>query len=111
MPETVLVAVLPALSVQVALEERLAPSPVTASLYHPAPFGARSGAALIVGAVLSMLTTAVLVAELPALSVAVPETCWPSPSVVLETGALQPATPEPPWSAQVKVTVTSWLVH
>jgi hypothetical protein len=43
-----------------------------------------------------MLTTAVSVAELPALSVAVPTTCWPSPSVLLVTGAVQLASPEPP---------------
>ena len=44
---------------------------------------------------MSMLTVAVSVAVLPALSVAVPVTCWAAPSVVVVTGAVQLATPEP----------------
>jgi hypothetical protein len=42
-----------------------------------------------------MLTIAVSLADLPALSTAVPTTCWPAPSPDLVTGTVQLATPEP----------------
>ncbi len=60
------------------------------------------------GGVLSRLTVTLAVAELPAWSVAVPETVWPSPSVVTVTGSGQVAMPLPV-SLQRKVTVTSVL--
>src|SRR5207302_201331 len=93
MPVTVSEALLPAASVAVPVADWSVPSPrtfgaetvatpdsessavkctVTSSLYQPAALTARSGAAVIVGLVLSMLTSAVLLAELPALSVAEP---------------------------------------
>ncbi len=91
---------------------------MTSALYQPAGFGSRSAVAVTVGAVLSSLTVAEAVAELPALSVAVPETSVPLVSVltVLEAeaglvpSATQLLTPEPPaLSAQAKVTVASVL--
>src|SRR5919112_4186182 len=130
MPVALALALLPAASVAVPEADWLAPSPrtlsavllatpdsasvaskltVTSSSYQPAVLGARSACAVMLGPVLSMLTTAVLVAELPALSVAVPTTCWSLPSAGLVTGAVQLATPEP-WSAHSNVTFTSWLV-
>ncbi len=60
-----------------------------------------------VGLVSSTLTVVSSVAELPALSVAVPWTFCAAPSPLV-TGDVQPAMPEPP-SVQVKVTVTSLL--
>ena len=83
---------------------------MTSSLYQPAAFLVPDAVAVIVGAVLSIRTLALSVAELPAPSVAVPVTVY-SPSADLVTGAVQPATPEPPWSAQVNVTVTSLFVQ
>ncbi len=95
MPVTPALALLPAASVAVPLALWFAPSPsvcdagqtstpesvspqvkltVTSALYQPLPLATRSGAALIVGAVLSMLTVARSVAVLPALSTAVPVT-------------------------------------
>src|SRR6266516_676580 len=128
MPVTDVVAVLPALSVAVPDAVWLVPSPrlwlagqdltperfawsaqakltVTSSAYQPLPFGARSAAAVTVGGVRSMLTVAVSLALLPALSVPVPCTCCPPPSVVTLTGGVQLATPEPA-SVHVNVTVT-----
>src|SRR5262245_61502620 len=57
------------------------------------------------GAVLSRLTTAVALAEFPALSVAVPLMDWPAPSVDTITGEGHVAMPAP-LSVQVNVTVT-----
>ena len=54
---------------------------------------------------MSMLTVAGSVAVLPALSVAVPVTVWPRPSVVLVCGSVHEARPESA-SPHVKVTVT-----
>ena len=92
---TVVLALLPALSVAVPSTVWSAPSPrccgpvtvsmpdrpsspsketVTSSEYQPAALAARSGAPVMVGAVLSRLTVAVPVTLLPALSVAVPVT-------------------------------------
>jgi len=96
MPVTPSLALLPAASVTVPLADWSAPSPrtfgagqlavpdsasaqvnvtVTSCLYQPASFLASDAVAEMVGGVLSMLTTAVLLAELLALSVAVPTTC------------------------------------
>src|SRR5215218_8531165 len=83
---------------------------VTSVLYQPAAFLVPPAVAVSVGAVLSIRTLALSVALLPAPSVAVPVTVY-SPSADLVTGAVQPATPDPPWSAQSNVTVTSWLVQ
>ncbi len=84
---------------------------VTSALYQPRPlaarfaFGARSAAAVIAGSVLSMLTSALSVAVLPALSVAVPVTVWSSPSVEITLSAVHEAMPEVA-SAQTNFTVT-----
>jgi len=50
---------------------------VTSWLYQPFASGDRSGAPVIVGGVVSMLTVAGSVAVLPALSVPMPVTAWP----------------------------------
>ena len=84
---------------------------MTSSLYQPLALAARSLAPEMIGAVLSMLTSAVSVAELPAPSLAVPVTFWPVPSVLTVASPVQLATPEPPWSAHSKVTATFWLVQ
>ncbi len=111
MPLTVLVAVLPALSAQVAVADRLAPSPVTVvaagcaagpdsasvqvQVTVTSPFCQPLGNVPVsTGAVLSMLTvTVLLVALLPAASVAVPLTLWLAPSLRV-VGADLVATPE-----------------
>src|SRR5207247_1534292 len=80
----------------------------TSALYQPSALAARSAAALMVGGVLSMLTVAGSLAELPALSSAVPATDCSAPSVVTDFGLVQEATPETP-SAHVNVMVTSVL--
>src|SRR4051794_5088767 len=131
---TVPVAVLPARSVTLAEALSSPPSPpttvgagqavearpdraseqtqvtVTAPLFHPAPLAAGEAVPVMVGLVLSMsMPLNVTVAELPALSCAVPlvDWCWPSPRL-RATG--QSASPESvTWSAQLNVTVTSSL--
>src|SRR5437763_227480 len=128
---TVAEAALPAASVAVPVTDWLAPSPtvggvvqlatpdrpawsaqvkptVTLALYQPLALAGRSGAAEMVGGVLSMLTVAGSVAVLPALSVAVPVTGWSVPWVVTVWAAVHPAMPDRA-SAQVKVTLTSVL--
>src|SRR3954462_14514060 len=85
---------------------------VTGSRYQPAALGVRSLVPVMVGGVLSRLTTCVALRELPAPSVAAPVTSWPAPSVVTTFGAAHEATPESPgWSEQANVTVTSVLFH
>jgi hypothetical protein len=64
---------------------------------------------VMVGLVVSMLTVAGSEASLPALSVTVPVTAWFAPSVPTVWFGPQLATPEPPLSPQVKVTVTAPL--
>ncbi len=64
---------------------------------------------VMVGLVVSMLTVAGSEAVLPALSVTVPVTVWSLPSVPTVLFGPQLATPEPPLSPQVKVTVTAPL--
>src|SRR5437870_3442158 len=81
---------------------------ITSSLYQPKLLAARSGAARMVGAVLSMLTAAGWVVLLLALSTATAGAGWFWPSAVRVCGPVQLATPER-LSAQVKVTVTSVL--
>src|SRR3954464_12819734 len=80
---------------------------VTFALNHLLAFGSADSLPMRVGLVLSTLTVVSSVAELPALSVAVPWTFCAAPSPLV-TGDVQLATPEPA-SAQVKVTVTSLL--
>src|SRR4051794_9738299 len=131
MPVTEVLALLPALSVAVPSTFWFAPSrrccgPVTVSMpdrpslpsketvtsseYQPAAFASRSGAPVMVGAVLSRFTVAVPVMLLPALSVAVPVTCCASPSVLTVFGAVQSLRPDRAvWSAQEKLTDTSLL--
>src|SRR3954447_10200831 len=85
---------------------------VTSSEYQPAAFAARSGAPVMAGAVLSMLTVAVPGKLLPALSVAVPVTFCAFPSVVIVFGAVQSFRPDSVvWSTQEKLTSTSVLFH
>jgi len=80
---------------------------LTGALYHP--FALAGGTTpLIDGGVLSTSSVRDAVAELPALSSAVPEMTWPAPSVVTLTGAVHDATPDVE-SAHVKVTVASVL--
>ena len=112
---TVALAVLSALSVTLPITDCAAPSPrvvgplhnatpesasaqskltVTSSLYQPFALEARSGAPAMVGLILSMLTSALFVAEFPALSKAVPETIWCAPlDASVEPGG-HVATPE-----------------
>src|SRR5947209_2149865 len=131
MPPTVCVVALPALSVAVAVEDRLSPEPVTwvspghwstpdrlsaqvqwtrtSPLYQPAPFGFVVGAPDSAGGVLSrLMPPRLVVAVLPAASVAVPVALWLAPSVLRMVGLEQPWTPERA-SPQVKPTVTSLL--
>src|SRR3954463_3620056 len=82
---------------------------VTGALCQPAAF-AGGVAPVMCGGVLSMLSVVVADEELPALSVAVPDTGWPAPSVPTVRWGVQLATPEPS-SPQVNVTVTSVLFH
>src|SRR3954451_9813036 len=83
---------------------------VTPSEYQPAAFAGRSGAPVMVGAALSMLTVAVPVALLAALSVAVPATSCALPSVETVMGAVQSFRPDNSvWSVQEKLTATSVL--
>src|SRR3954453_20060992 len=76
-------------------------------LNQPLPFASADRVPVTVGLVLSTLTVVSSVAELPALSVAVPWTFCAAPSPLV-TGAVQEAVPES-LSVQVKVTVTSLL--
>src|SRR5437879_10615414 len=115
-PETVVLALLPALSVAVPLDDWPLPSAsvssavqlwipesvseqlkctVTSLLFQPAALGVVVAAPLIVGAVLSMLIpeTVVLVL-LPALSVAVPVADWAAPAALRVIGLVQLAIPE-----------------
>src|SRR6266511_505446 len=81
----------------------------TFPLYQPAPFGLLVVAPLSVGAVLSMsMLPTVAVAELSALSTAVPVTDWFAPLAVFVVGPLHDLMPET-LSEQVKLTVTSVL--
>jgi hypothetical protein len=133
MPPTLVLAVLPAASTADPWTLWSAPSPrcagpltvsipesvslpvnetVTSPRYQPNAFAARSGAPVMVGAVLSMFTVAVALVELPALSLAVPVTLCASPSVVMVRGSEQLSRPERPvWSSQAKETATSVLFH
>src|SRR5438445_3896276 len=115
-PETVVLVLLPALSVAVPLDDWPLPSAsvasaaqlwipesvsaqlkctVTSLLYQPAALGEVVAAPLIVGAVLSMLIpeTVVLVL-LPALSVAVPVADWAAPAALRVIGLVPLAIPE-----------------
>src|SRR3954468_4159322 len=129
MPLTVRVVWLPALSVTVAVAERLSPAPlmrlsagqspampdsvseqlqctVTSPLYQPLPFGAVVAAPVRVGAVLSMLMGLIVALWLlPASSYAVPAADWLPPSLRLWLLG-QLAMPEVA-SPQVQPTVTS----
>src|SRR6185295_8302902 len=122
------VAVLPALSVAVPRTIWFAPSDdttcggghdampdrssaqtkVTVAFWptHPAAFGGGATVAAIVGAVLSMLSVTLAVAVLPALSVAVPDTICPWPSVLTTRDGGHDAMPDPE-SLHVKATCTS----
>src|SRR5919107_1563746 len=80
---------------------------VTSDLNQPLPFASADRLPVTVGLDLSTFTVVSSVAELPAVSVAVPRTFCAEPSPLV-TGAVQLAMPEP-LSVQVKVTVTSLL--
>src|SRR5207245_4921728 len=108
-PETVVLALLPALSSAVPLADWAAPSAlrviglvqlaipertseqrklaVTSLLFQPLALAAGLRLPLIVGAVLSMLTLAFALALLQALSVAVPLTLWLATSALSVTSA------------------------
>src|SRR5271168_206160 len=77
---------------------------VTGELFHPAAFGDGETEAVMVGKVFERLMVTDFVAVFPAISVAVPVTCCPAPSVLIVTGEVQLAMPEP-LSAHVKLTV------
>src|SRR4051794_36377551 len=82
---------------------------VTSSLYQPALLGAAVAAPLSEGGVRSMLMSSTVVSVvLPALSTAVPVADWPALSFESVTGSEQPATPDSS-SEQSKVTVTGVL--
>jgi hypothetical protein len=82
---------------------------VTLWLYQPLWSAGRSGVAVTVGGVLSMLIPlAVAEALLPALSVQDPVADWPAPSVEIVTGGSQASIPERA-SVPLKVTTTSVL--
>jgi len=60
---------------QVSVPDNVSPQVkviITSVLFHPCPFGTGLAVAVIVGAVLSILTVALVVAVLPALSVVEP---------------------------------------
>src|SRR4051812_11395717 len=78
---------------------------VTSDVNQPFSFARVDSAPVSVGLVLSTFTVVSSVAELPALSVAVPWTLCAAPSPLV-TGSVQLAIPEP-LSVQVNVTVTS----
>ena len=101
MPDTVFVVVLPARSVQVAVEERSAPSPVTVSAggWATTPDSASEQVHV------TLIPLRPALAVLPAASTAVPLALWFAPSPRL-LAAGQVSTPDSP-SAQAKVTVTS----
>src|SRR4051794_25837585 len=111
--DTVPVAGFPAMSATVADADKLSPSPVmtefagqapvgmpesaslqvqwttTSPAYQPLAFGVVVAAPVITGAVSSTLMCATMALPLlPATSVALPVTCWSSPSP-RETGAVQ----------------------
>src|SRR3954447_336033 len=81
---------------------------VTSSAYHPLALAARSGRPPIRGATASMLTLALWVKVLPALSTAVPGTAWSRPSVLTLASGEQLATPDSA-SLQSYATVTGLL--
>jgi hypothetical protein len=98
---------------QLTTPERASPQvklTVTLELFQPAALVAGASAGVIVGGVLSILSVTLVLALLPAASVAVPETIWLAPSVVIVCGAGQTATGEVA-SAQTNVTVTFVLFH
>ena len=67
---------------------------MTSPAYQPLALAARSGAPVMVGLTVSMLTVALSVKVLPALSTAVPGTAWSCPSVLTLASGEQVATPE-----------------
>ena len=125
---TLATAVLPALSVAVPVTTCPAPSVVTTRgagheaiperssaqtnvtvafpFSHPAAVGSGATVAEIVGTVLSMFSVTLATAVLPALSVAVPLTTWPWPSVLTSREGGHVAIPDPE-SLHAKLTWTS----
>jgi hypothetical protein len=83
---------------------------VTGELFHPLGFAGGAEVGVTVGAVLSMLTATLVVAELPAPSVAVPDTTWSGPSADRETGDGQDVTAVVA-SVHANETVTFVLFH
>src|SRR5207244_2478686 len=84
---------------------------VTFVLFQPFASGGGDRCAVAVGRILSILTFAVAgLLTLPALSVHVPDTGWPSPSVVSVTGGVQESMPERS-SVPVVETFTLPLFH
>jgi hypothetical protein len=67
---------------------------VTSELFHPAAFGAGVAVGKMLGETLSRFTVAVVVAVLPAKSVAVPVIDWPAPSVNTVVGPGHPFVPD-----------------
>src|SRR5688500_6506074 len=79
---------------------------VTVALFQPAALASGLRLALMLGAVLSMLSPAlVALAVLPALSLASPLRLWSRPSVLTRAGGEQVSTPERA-SPQLQLTVT-----
>src|SRR6266545_5462862 len=96
---------------QVATPERTSAQvkrTVTAPPYQPSALGARSGAPLIDGAVLSSITVTWSVPRLPARSLAWPSTGWPGVSRVTSWSGVTEvgSTPEPRSSS----TAAKWTV-
>jgi len=83
---------------------------VTLELFQPAAFGVGAGLGTIVGGLVPIFNGRLAVAEFPAMSVAVPETVWPAPSVLMVCGGGQVAIGAVVF-VQTKLTVTLELFH
>lgn len=83
---------------------------MTFELFQPAAFGAGAGLGTTVGGFDPIFSVTLASAEFPATSVAVPETAWPAPSVLIVWGGGQAAIGAVVF-VQTKLTVTLELFH
>jgi len=98
---------------QAATPESVSPQlkfTVTLELFQPFALGEGEATATMVGGVLSRFTVTLVVAELPEVSVAVPEIIWPAAWVLTTTGEGHVWIGKLP-AVQVNVTVTFELFH
>jgi hypothetical protein len=79
-------------------------------LFQPAAFAGGAPEAVMCGELISRLIVTLVLAELPATSVAAPEIDWFAPSVLIVCGLGQFAIPDNV-SEHWKVTVTAVLFH